>query len=93
MYAAQDTIKNVGFTPGHIWISEEYPIEGKVTRIYSVLFNGSEYDMSGKIEFFDNIRKLAELEGEGTVDKKISLVQELLTNASSKEIRFIVEQY
>jgi len=49
VYAAQDTIKNVGFTPGHIWISEEYPIEGKVTRIYSVLFNGSEYDMSGKI--------------------------------------------
>ena len=54
VYAAQDTIKNVGFTPGHIWISEEYPIEGKVTRIYSVLFNGSEYDVSGKIEFFDN---------------------------------------
>jgi len=39
---------------------------------------------------FSNIRKLAELEGTGTVNKKISLVSELLTSAKPKEARFIV---
>ncbi len=37
-----------------------------------------------------NIKKLAELEGEGTVERKVSLVQELLANASAREVRFIV---
>ena len=37
----------------------------------------------------DNIRKLSTLEGAGTVDKKIGLVAELLTSASSDEARFI----
>ncbi|MBS3144062.1 ATP-dependent DNA ligase [Candidatus Woesearchaeota archaeon] len=36
-----------------------------------------------------NIRKLATLEGAGTVDRKISLVAELLTSSSSDEARFI----
>ncbi len=39
---------------------------------------------------FDNIRKLAELEGEGTVNRKISLIAELLTSAKPSEARFIV---
>jgi DNA ligase-1 len=39
---------------------------------------------------FENIRKLAELEGEGTVNKKVQLVAELLSNASPKEAKFIV---
>ncbi len=39
---------------------------------------------------FNNIRKLADLEGEGTVNKKISLVTELLTSAKPNESRFIV---
>ncbi len=39
---------------------------------------------------FDNLRKLAELEGHGTVSKKIMLVVELITNASPVEARFIV---
>jgi len=38
---------------------------------------------------FDNIRKLAELEGTGTVSKKIQLVTELLTSANPKEAKFI----
>jgi DNA ligase 1 len=37
-----------------------------------------------------NIRKLAELEGEGTVNKKINLVIELLNNAKGDEARFII---
>ena len=39
---------------------------------------------------FANIRKLAELEGEGTVNKKVQLVAELLSNASPQEAKFIV---
>ncbi len=37
-----------------------------------------------------NIRKLAELVGEGTVDRKVSLVSELLSASSKEEARFIV---
>ncbi len=39
---------------------------------------------------FDNIAKLAELEGKGTVGRKIDLVSELLTSASPVEARFVV---
>jgi len=37
-----------------------------------------------------NIRKLASLEGEGTVNRKIGLVVDLLMNANEKESRYIV---
>jgi DNA ligase-1 len=37
----------------------------------------------------ENLRKLPELEGEGTVDKKISLIVELLTSASPLESIFL----
>ena len=37
-----------------------------------------------------NIRKLAGLEGEGTVNKKVGFVVELLSNASALESRYIV---
>lgn len=39
---------------------------------------------------YENIRKLCEIEGEGTVDKKVKIISELLTSASPKEARFIV---
>jgi len=38
----------------------------------------------------DNLRKLAELEGAGSVDQKIKLISELLTSAEPLEARFIV---
>jgi len=37
-----------------------------------------------------NLRKLPELEGKGTVNKKISLITELLTSASPKEALYLV---
>lgn len=46
-------------------------------------------DLSIK-KVYDNIRKLATLTGEGTVDKKISLVSELLTSATPLEAKYIV---
>ncbi|MBI2499075.1 ATP-dependent DNA ligase [Candidatus Woesearchaeota archaeon] len=39
---------------------------------------------------FDNLLKISELEGEGTVNKKIDLVSELIANASPVEAKFIV---
>lgn len=39
---------------------------------------------------FSNIQKLASLEGEGTVGRKIALVAELLSSAKPEEARFIV---
>ncbi len=37
-----------------------------------------------------NLRKVAKIEGEGSIDKKIALVAELLTSASPKEAKYIV---
>ncbi len=42
------------------------------------------------LKVFDNLRKLAELEGEGSVDRKIQLVSELLTSAKPVESKYIV---
>lgn len=39
---------------------------------------------------FSNLQKLAQLEGEGTVNKKIGLLSELLTNAEAKEGKYVV---
>jgi len=39
---------------------------------------------------FDNIRKLSALEGEGTVDKKVGLIAELLTSAKPIEAKYII---
>ena len=40
---------------------------------------------------FDNLRKLAELEGIGTVEKKVSLIAELLTSANPIEAKYIIK--
>jgi len=39
---------------------------------------------------FDNLRRLSELQGAGTVSKKISLISELLTSASGVEAKYII---
>ncbi len=40
---------------------------------------------------FENLRKLAELEGQGTVDRKTQLIAELLTSAKPAEAKYIVK--
>ncbi|MEA2036408.1 MAG: ATP-dependent DNA ligase [Nanoarchaeota archaeon] len=40
---------------------------------------------------FENLRKLAQLEGLGTVDKKVSLIAELLTSAQPLEAKYITK--
>jgi len=39
---------------------------------------------------FDNLRKLAELEGQGAVDKKVKLIAELFSGATPVEAKYIV---
>jgi len=39
---------------------------------------------------FDNLRKLTEFTGQGTVDKKVSIIAELLTSASPIEAKYII---
>src|SRR3989338_6228973 len=38
----------------------------------------------------ENIRKLPELEGKGTIEKKMSLISELLTSANSLEAKYLI---
>ena len=39
---------------------------------------------------FSNLRKLMEIEGKGSVDRKLGLIAELLSSASGKEAKYIV---
>src|SRR3989344_2192896 len=39
---------------------------------------------------FENLKKLVEIEGKGAVEKKLSLVSELLNSATGKEAKYIV---
>nr|QBM01318.1 DNA ligase [uncultured archaeon] len=39
---------------------------------------------------FENLRRVAEITGKGTVEKKISLISELLTSSSPLEARYII---
>ncbi len=39
---------------------------------------------------FENLKKLVEIEGHGSVEKKLSLISELLNSASGKEAKYIV---
>ncbi|MCK4670656.1 MAG: ATP-dependent DNA ligase [Nanoarchaeota archaeon] len=40
---------------------------------------------------FDNLRKLVEITGAGSVDRKLKLIAELLTSAKPKEAKFIIK--
>lgn len=42
-------------------------------------------------KIFDNLRKLASLEGLGTVEKKVALIAELLTSAKPLEAKYIIK--
>lgn len=54
VYAVEPSIKNAGFVPSNIWYSKEQFFAGDKVRIYTVIFNGSSYDIQGVVEFLDN---------------------------------------
>jgi len=53
-YAADTPIKNAGFVPANIWYSKDPFFSGDTIRIYTIIFNGSSYDLEGVVEFLDN---------------------------------------
>ncbi|MEK6893373.1 MAG: ATP-dependent DNA ligase [Nanoarchaeota archaeon] len=57
-----------------------------VKKNQSVLFSGK---LSVK-KVFDNLKKIVYIEGNGAVDKKISLISEILNFASEKETKYLI---
>ncbi|OIP64636.1 hypothetical protein AUK15_03105 [Candidatus Nomurabacteria bacterium CG2_30_43_9] len=53
-YSAEPPIKNAGFVPTNIWYSKDPFFTGEKIRIYTIIFNGSSYDLEGTVEFLDN---------------------------------------
>ena len=79
-----DTIENEWKKQGDLGLVAEIIIKGKKQN---TLFSSS---LTIK-KVFENIRKLAELEGHGTVDRKTQLIAELLTSAKPMEAKYIVK--
>ena len=61
--AETKTPKNLGFIPSNIiWYSKDPFFAGDKIRIYSAIFNNSEYDISGTVEFYDNGNLIGKLD-------------------------------
>lgn len=54
VFSAGPAIDNAGFVQSNIWYSKDPFYVGDKIRIYTVIFNGSAYDLSGAVEFLDN---------------------------------------
>lgn len=52
--AVPPAIENAGFVQSNIWYSKDPFYASDKIRIYTVIFNGSAYDLSGTVEFLDN---------------------------------------
>lgn len=57
-FAAEETLKNVGFLPSNIWYSKDPFFAGDKIRVYTVIFNGSDSDLEGTVEFYDNSQSI-----------------------------------
>ncbi|MFH1638001.1 MAG: ATP-dependent DNA ligase, partial [Candidatus Woesearchaeota archaeon] len=78
-----DTVVRLLRKEGDLGIVAQQLMEKKVQRTL-----GFTYITVNKV--VENIRKLASMEGEGTVDRKIAIVSELLTSAKPLEAKYIV---
>lgn len=54
IFAAELSLSNAGFVQSNIWYSKDPFYTGDKVRIYTVIFNGSVYDLTGSVEFLDN---------------------------------------
>ncbi|MBI2507342.1 ATP-dependent DNA ligase [Candidatus Woesearchaeota archaeon] len=59
-----------------------------IARRKQSILSSRDLDSSKVLE---NIRKLAEFEGKGAVDRKIRLITELLSNANGREAKYLVK--
>ena len=79
-------------------IEKEWKKQGDLGLVAEVLIKAKQQATlhSTKLivkKVFDNIRKLADLEGEGTVERKTQLIAELLTSAKPVESKYIVKNF
>lgn len=61
--ASESSIKNVGFVPSNIWYSKTPFFVDENIRIYTIIFNGSQYDLEGSVEFLDEVDGLSRVIG------------------------------
>ena len=79
--AAIENIDNAGFVPGPIWFSK-YPVfVDDEVRIYTALYNNSQYNISGELHFYNNVNLIGStdfemLAGSGAMDVWIDWVAE-----------------
>ncbi|MEM4267546.1 MAG: ATP-dependent DNA ligase [Candidatus Woesearchaeota archaeon] len=76
-------------------VEERWKKTGDLGTAALEIFQKKRQHTLGKCELsvkkvFSNIKKLAELEGEGSVEQKIKLIAELLTSSKPEEARYIV---
>lgn len=53
-FAETAIFKNSGFPQKGIWYSQDLFFDGEKIRIYSAVYNSSQYDLLGTVEFYDN---------------------------------------
>ncbi len=51
-------LSNAGFLQGGIWYSKDPFFAGETVRVYAAIFNSSNEDIAGTVEFLDNKRSL-----------------------------------
>ncbi len=95
--AAKTVIKALSLSTGAKAddINSEWSRIGDLGRVSEKLVKGKKQAtlFSGRLDVskvYNNLRKLPELEGEGSVDQKVQLISELLTSAKPMEARYIV---
>ncbi len=54
VFAVEIPVNNAGFVQSNIWYSKDPFYAGEKIRIYTVIFNGSTYGLTGAVEFLDN---------------------------------------
>lgn len=57
-FSADIALSNAGFIKSGIWYSKDPFYSGDKVRIYTVIIDGSEYDLIGDVEFRDNEKVL-----------------------------------
>lgn len=77
-------------------VEKEWKKTGDLGKVAENLIHGKKQITLSSTDLtiekvFNNLRKLAGLEGEGTVDKKTLLIAELLTSAKPLEAKYIVK--
>jgi len=95
--AGQLVIKSISLSTGKTIkeIEESWKEKGDLGEVASIMVESKTQATLfstplsvGKV--FSNLRKLPEIEGQGSVDQKVKVIAELLTSASAIEAKYIV---